>query len=88
MSTTIESHTLDVPGVRLVYDVRGDLHSGETVLLMIGSPMGATGFTTLATYFTERPGRDLRPPRSRAERADRRRARSPPLPTTPTTCTG
>jgi len=55
MSTTIESHTLDVPGVRLTYDVRGDLHSGETVLLMIGSPMGANGFTTLATYFTERP---------------------------------
>jgi pimeloyl-ACP methyl ester carboxylesterase len=55
MSPTIETHTLDVPGVRLTYDVRGDLHSGETVLLMIGSPMGANGFTTLATYFTERP---------------------------------
>ncbi len=55
MNTTIESRTLDVPGVHLVYDVRGDLHSGETALLLIGSPMGATGFTTLATYFTERP---------------------------------
>ncbi len=55
MSPIIETHTLDVPGVRLTYDVRGNLLSGETVLLMIGSPMGANGFTTLATYFTERP---------------------------------
>ena len=59
MSTTIETHTLDVPGVQLTYDVRGDLHSGETALLMIGSPMGANGFTTLATYFAERARRDL-----------------------------
>ena len=72
MSPTIETHTLDVPGVRLTYDVRGDLHSGETVLLMIGSPMGANGFTTLATYFTERPVVTYDPTGSRAERADRR----------------
>jgi pimeloyl-ACP methyl ester carboxylesterase len=55
MSATIESHTLDVPGARLAYDVRGNLHSGQTVLLLIGSPMGAHGFTSLATYLTDRP---------------------------------
>ena len=55
MSRTAETHTLDVPGVRLTYDVRGDLAPGETVLLMIGSPMGAAGFTTLETFFPDHP---------------------------------
>ena len=45
--------TIDVPGATLTYDVRGDL-SNQPVLLLIGSPMGASGFPTLASYFTDR----------------------------------
>jgi pimeloyl-ACP methyl ester carboxylesterase len=49
------SHTLDVPGAVLTYDVRGDLADRtQPVLLLIGSPMGASGFPTLASYFTDR----------------------------------
>ncbi|GAA1554608.1 alpha/beta hydrolase [Kribbella sancticallisti] len=47
------SHTLDVPGAVLTYDVRGDL-SNRPVLLVIGSPMGASGFPTLASHFADR----------------------------------
>lgn len=47
------SHTLDVPGAVLTYDVRGDL-ADRPVLLMIGSPMGASGFPTLASHFADR----------------------------------
>jgi pimeloyl-ACP methyl ester carboxylesterase len=47
------THTLEVPGAVLTYDVRrGTGH--EPVLLMIGSPMGAAGFGTLAGYFPDR----------------------------------
>jgi pimeloyl-ACP methyl ester carboxylesterase len=53
--TVIETRSLDVPGARLQYDVRGELRAGETALLMIGSPMGANGFTTLSSYFTDHP---------------------------------
>ncbi len=49
------SHTLEVPGAVLTYDVRGDLTDRtRPVLLMIGSPMGASGFPTLASYFEDR----------------------------------
>lgn len=48
------THTLDVPGAVLHYDVRGSESSSEPVLLLIGSPMGATGFGTLAGHFTDR----------------------------------
>lgn len=57
-ATTIETHALDVPGARLTYDVRGDLDTASPerpVLMMVGSPMGAAGFATLASYFTDRP---------------------------------
>ena len=47
------THTLDVPGAVLTYDVRGDL-ADQPVLLMIGSPMGASGFPTLASHFADR----------------------------------
>jgi pimeloyl-ACP methyl ester carboxylesterase len=47
--------TIDVPGAVLTYDVRGDLDNrDQPVLLMIGSPMGASGFPTLAAQFTDR----------------------------------
>jgi len=46
-------HTLDVPGAVLHYDVRA-AESDAPVLLLIGSPMGAGGFVTLSSYFTDR----------------------------------
>jgi pimeloyl-ACP methyl ester carboxylesterase len=47
-------HTLEVPGAVLTYDVRPNDSSAEPLLLLIGSPMGASGFGTLAGYFTDR----------------------------------
>ncbi|MGY4767399.1 alpha/beta fold hydrolase [Kribbella sp. CWNU-51] len=47
------THTIGVPGATLTYDVRGDL-ADRPVLLMIGSPMGASGFPTLASQFPDR----------------------------------
>ncbi|GAA3083134.1 pimeloyl-ACP methyl ester carboxylesterase [Kribbella aluminosa] len=47
------TQTLDVPGATLTYDVRGDL-ANRPVLLIIGSPMGASGFPTLASHFEDR----------------------------------
>jgi pimeloyl-ACP methyl ester carboxylesterase len=52
--TEAESHTLDAPGCVLHYDVRRHDASTEPVLLLIGSPMGAAGFATLARHFTDR----------------------------------
>jgi pimeloyl-ACP methyl ester carboxylesterase len=54
MTTTITTHTLDAPGASITYDVRGTLDDG-TPLLLIGSPMDAAGFATLAARFTDRP---------------------------------
>jgi pimeloyl-ACP methyl ester carboxylesterase len=48
------SHTLEVPGATLTYDVRANESSSEPVLMLIGNPMGASGFPTLAGYFTDR----------------------------------
>jgi pimeloyl-ACP methyl ester carboxylesterase len=48
------THTLDAPGAVLHYDVRRNDSSSEPVLLLIGSPMGATGFGTLAGHFADR----------------------------------
>ena len=52
--TQPETHTLDAPGAVLHYDVRSNDASTQPVLLLIGSPMGATGFGTLAGHFTDR----------------------------------
>ncbi|MFG1869452.1 alpha/beta fold hydrolase [Micromonospora arborensis] len=54
--TTTQTHTLAVPGVDLVYDVRGPLPptGGRPPLLMIGQPMTAEGFNALAAHFTDR----------------------------------
>jgi pimeloyl-ACP methyl ester carboxylesterase len=51
---TTTTHTLDVPGATLTYDVHGELSSGTVPLVLIGSPMDASGFTTLASYFSDR----------------------------------
>ena len=52
--TEPKSSTLDAPGAVLHYDVRSNDSSTEPVLLLIGSPMGASGFVTLAGHFTDR----------------------------------
>ena len=52
--TEPKTHTLDAPGAVLHYDVRSNDASTEPVLLLIGSPMGADGFGTLAGHFTDR----------------------------------
>ena len=43
------SHTLDVPGARLYYEVQG---SGP-VLVLVGHPMGASGFASIAPLLTD-----------------------------------
>jgi pimeloyl-ACP methyl ester carboxylesterase len=52
--TQPETRTLEVPGVVLHYDVRHNDTSPYPALLLAGSPMGATGFGTLAGHFTDR----------------------------------
>lgn len=53
---TATAHTLDVPGATLVYDVRGALPTadGQPPLLLVGQPMDASGFGTLASHFADR----------------------------------
>jgi pimeloyl-ACP methyl ester carboxylesterase len=50
----LETQTLDVPGATLTYDVRRSPATTEPPLLLIGSPMGAGGFATLAGHFPDR----------------------------------
>ena len=50
----LDEHTLDVPGAVLTFDIRRADSSSAPVLLLIGSPMGAGGFGTLAGHFTDR----------------------------------
>jgi pimeloyl-ACP methyl ester carboxylesterase len=53
MTTT---HTLETPEVDIAYDVYGPLPTadGRPPLFMIGQPMDASGFATLASYFPDR----------------------------------
>jgi pimeloyl-ACP methyl ester carboxylesterase len=55
-TTTIEptTRTLEVPGATLTYDVRRNDESTEPPLMLIGFPMAAAGFVTLASHFTDR----------------------------------
>jgi pimeloyl-ACP methyl ester carboxylesterase len=46
--------TLDAPGATLTYDIRSNPDSTEPPLMLIGSPMGAGGFATLAGHFADR----------------------------------
>ncbi|MEV5253908.1 alpha/beta hydrolase [Streptomyces werraensis] len=52
----MKTHTLETAGADLVYDVRGPLPAsdGRPPLMMIGQPMDASGFATLASRFPER----------------------------------
>jgi pimeloyl-ACP methyl ester carboxylesterase len=53
--TDPNTHTLEAPGVNLTYDVREpEADSGAPPLLLIGSPMDARGFVSLASHFTDR----------------------------------
>jgi pimeloyl-ACP methyl ester carboxylesterase len=49
-----KTHTLKAPGAVLAYDVRDNDSGGHPVLLLIGSPMGASGFAALADQFADR----------------------------------
>ena len=53
MTTT---HMLETAEVDIAYDVRGPLPTadGRPPLFMIGQPMGASGFATLASHFPDR----------------------------------
>ena len=52
--TEPKTHTLEAPGAVLHYDVRANDDSVLPVLLIIGSPMGASGFGALAEHFADR----------------------------------
>src|SRR5579864_9528564 len=52
--TEPKTYALEVPGAVLHYDVRAGDDSTQPVLLIIGSPMGASGFGTLAERFADR----------------------------------
>jgi pimeloyl-ACP methyl ester carboxylesterase len=56
MTTMTEptTHTLEVPGAVLTYDIRRSATTTEPMLFLIGSPMGASGFVTLAGHFADR----------------------------------
>ena len=46
--------TLEVPGATLTYDIRAGWREHRPTLMLIGSPMAAAGFGTLASHFTDR----------------------------------
>jgi pimeloyl-ACP methyl ester carboxylesterase len=56
METGLKTHTLETAGADIVYDVQGPLTTvdGRPPLFMIGQPMDASGFRTLASYFPDR----------------------------------
>ena len=56
MTTMTEptTKTLEAPGATLTYDIRPNDSSAEPILFLIGSPMGASGFGTLASHFADR----------------------------------
>jgi pimeloyl-ACP methyl ester carboxylesterase len=50
-----QTQTLELPGATLTYELReAESESAEPVLLMIGSPMDASGFRALAGHFPDR----------------------------------
>ena len=78
MTVSEATRTLEVPGATLTYDVRSGGSAGDPALFLIGSPMGAAGFGTLAGFFTDRRVVTYDPRGvERSEKAD------PASPTTP-----
>ena len=49
-----KTETVQAPGAVLHYDIRSGEPGAHPVLLLIGSPMDAAGFITLAGHFTDR----------------------------------
>jgi pimeloyl-ACP methyl ester carboxylesterase len=80
MTTTTppQTHTLRVPGATIAYDIRANATSTEPTLLIIGSPMGAAGFGTLAGHFADRTVVTYDP-----RGADRSQKTDPASPSTP-----
>jgi pimeloyl-ACP methyl ester carboxylesterase len=56
METGLKTHTLETAEADIVYDVQGPLPTADGLppLFMIGQPMDASGFRTLASYFPDR----------------------------------
>lgn len=55
---TIDTKTLTTDAAELTYDIRGDLATATAdrpALFIIGTPMAAEGFVTLASHFADRP---------------------------------
>ena len=52
--TETTTHTLEVPGAVLTYDVRPNGTSSGPPLMLIGSPMGAAGFGSLSKRLSDR----------------------------------
>ena len=48
------THTLELPGATIAYDVRPNDASRQPILVLIGAPGGAGGFVTLAGHFADR----------------------------------
>jgi pimeloyl-ACP methyl ester carboxylesterase len=55
-TSQLTTHALEVPGATIAYDVRGSLpaEDGRPPLLLIGQPMSAEGFATLASFLSDR----------------------------------
>ena len=56
MKATIEAttHTVQAPGATITYDLRPGPPNADLPLMIIGSPMTADGFVTLASHFPDR----------------------------------
>ncbi|HEY7526025.1 MAG TPA: alpha/beta hydrolase [Candidatus Limnocylindria bacterium] len=52
--TERQTQTLQAPGATITYDIRHNPATNEPPLMLIGSPMGASGFETLAGFFADR----------------------------------
>lgn len=53
--TESTTHTLEVPGAVLTYDIhRPETSDGHKPLFIVGSPMGASGFAQLVPHFADR----------------------------------
>jgi pimeloyl-ACP methyl ester carboxylesterase len=53
-TTAVETRTLEVPGATLTYDIRRNPSTTEPPLMLVGSPMAASGFGALASFFPDR----------------------------------
>jgi pimeloyl-ACP methyl ester carboxylesterase len=69
---------IEAPGATVTYDVRPGDSSDATPLFLIGSPMAAPGFVTLASHFTDRTVITYDPRGS--ERSQLTEPTSPPTP--------